>query len=143
MATAQEIPSEMKAAAIDRFGPPDVLHIETVPVPKLAKNEILVQVATAGVGTWDPDLIEGSFQDTKPRFPHVFGSDGAGTVVVPFLDCPTGEEGDQRPDEDDDVFERQARTLHPDVVEIPGNGGHPIALPRVRAWAARPVSAFR
>jgi NADPH:quinone reductase-like Zn-dependent oxidoreductase len=81
MTTTREIPTEMKAAAIDRFGPPEVIHTETLPVPKLGKREVLVQVATAGVGEWDPELIDGSFKIGKVRFPRVFGSDGAGTVV--------------------------------------------------------------
>jgi NADPH:quinone reductase-like Zn-dependent oxidoreductase len=82
MATAQEIPKQMRAAAMDRFGPPDVVHMETLPVPKLGKKDILVHVAIAGVGTWDPELVDGSFQDVKARFPRVLGSDGAGTVVA-------------------------------------------------------------
>lgn len=83
MATTQQIPTEMKAAAFDHFGSPDVIHTEVVPVPALAKKEVLVRVATAGVGTWDPDLADGSFQDVKKvRFPRVLGSDGAGTVVA-------------------------------------------------------------
>lgn len=82
MQTAHELPSKMKAAAIDRFGPPEVVHTEMLPVPRVGKNEILVKVAIAGVGTWDPALIDGSFQDAKRRFPIVFGSDGAGTVVA-------------------------------------------------------------
>ncbi|MDP2345536.1 MAG: NADP-dependent oxidoreductase [Deltaproteobacteria bacterium] len=82
MQTAHEIPSEMKAAAIDRFGLPEVIHTETLPVPRLGKNEILVEVAVAGVGSWDPALVDGSFQDAKRQFPIVFGSDGAGTVAA-------------------------------------------------------------
>jgi NADPH:quinone reductase-like Zn-dependent oxidoreductase len=82
MATAQEIPTEMRAAAMDCYGPPDVVHTETLPVPKLGKQEILIKVAIAGVGTWDPSLADGSFQDVNAAFPRVLGSDGAGTVVA-------------------------------------------------------------
>jgi len=82
MATAQEIPTEMRAAAMDRFGPPEVVHMETLAVPKLGKHEVLVRVSTAGVGTWDPEVVEGTLQDVKVRFPRVIGSDGAGTVVA-------------------------------------------------------------
>ena len=74
------IPNEMKAAAIDRFG--DVVHLENVPVPEPGKHEVLIKVATAGVGTWDPSLVDGSFQDIKPHFPRVLGSDGAGTIAA-------------------------------------------------------------
>ncbi len=82
MATAQEIPTEMRAAAMDQFGPPDVVHTEMLPVPKPGRREVLIRVAAAGVGTWDPSLVDGSFQDMKIRFPRVLGSDGAGTVVA-------------------------------------------------------------
>jgi NADPH:quinone reductase-like Zn-dependent oxidoreductase len=53
-----------------------------LPVPKLGKKDILVRVSTAGVGTWDPSLVDGSFEDIETRFPRVVGSDGAGTVVA-------------------------------------------------------------
>ena len=82
MATAKMIPKEMRAAAMDHFGSPDVVHTEKLPVPKLGKHDILVRVRTAGVGTWDPALVDGSFQDVKPRFPRVLGSDGAGTIAA-------------------------------------------------------------
>jgi NADPH:quinone reductase-like Zn-dependent oxidoreductase len=82
MATAREIPTKMKAAAVDRFGPPTNVHTELLPVPRLGTKEVLVEVAVAGVGVWDPYLIDGSFQTRKPRFPEVFGSDGAGTVAA-------------------------------------------------------------
>src|SRR5262245_51595080 len=82
MTTTQEIPTRMRAAAMDRFGPPKVVHTETVKVPKLGKKDVLVRVAIAGVGTWDPSLVDGSFQDVKVKFPRVLGSDGAGTVVA-------------------------------------------------------------
>jgi NADPH:quinone reductase-like Zn-dependent oxidoreductase len=32
----------MKAAAIDRFGPPSVLKLHALPVPELARNEVLI-----------------------------------------------------------------------------------------------------
>jgi NADPH2:quinone reductase len=82
MARAQKIPAEMRAAAMDHFGEPDVVHTETLPVPSLGRKEVLVRVATAGVGTWDTELVDGSFQVGEPTFPHLPGSDGAGTVVA-------------------------------------------------------------
>jgi NADPH:quinone reductase-like Zn-dependent oxidoreductase len=79
MATA-EIPAQMKAAAFDRFGSPEVVHLERVPVPELGARDVLVEVGTAGVGSWDPWLIEGSSTFAEARFPQWVGSDGAGTV---------------------------------------------------------------
>jgi len=80
MATATDIPTKMRAAAIDRFGAVDTVRVEVLPVPKLGAHDVLVEVATAGVGQWDPDMIDGSFQVGKVRFPQVLGSDGAGTI---------------------------------------------------------------
>lgn len=82
MATAQQLPREMRAAAMDHFGSPEVIHTETLPIPKLGKKDILVRVSSAAVGEWDPSLVDGTFQDVKVRFPRVIGSDGAGTVVA-------------------------------------------------------------
>lgn len=95
MATAQEIPTKMRAAAMDHFGSPDVIHTETLPVPKLGKRDILVRVATAGVGTWDPEMVSGEFEVVKTKFPRVLGSDGAGTVVAVGSGVEIYEVGDQ------------------------------------------------
>jgi len=43
---------------------------------------VLIQISTAGVGEWDPALIDGSFKIGADHFPRIFGSDGAGTVVA-------------------------------------------------------------
>lgn len=76
------IPREMKAAAVDRFGPPDVLHTATLPVPKPGKDEVLLRVDSAGIGVWDPWVREGGFDDGTTKFPYVMGNDGAGEVVA-------------------------------------------------------------
>jgi len=68
----------MKAAVIERFGGPGVLHIASIPVPELAAHEILICVHTAGIGVWDPWLRGGGMGSGK--FPLVLGTDGAGVV---------------------------------------------------------------
>lgn len=78
----QFIPSQMKAAALDHFGGPEVLHTETLPVPKPREREVLIRVDTAGVGVWGPWIREGGADRGKTRFPYVMGNDGAGTVVA-------------------------------------------------------------
>jgi NADPH:quinone reductase-like Zn-dependent oxidoreductase len=72
----------MKAAVLERFGPPDEMRIADIPVPELGEGEVLIRVEAAGVGAWDPELGEGSFGADHARFPMVLGSDGAGTVVA-------------------------------------------------------------
>ena len=78
-----KVPEQMKAAVIDRFGrPEEVMRVTTVPVPEVGGDEVLIRVAAAGVGPWDPELCEGQFGRDGDHFPRVLGSDGAGTVVV-------------------------------------------------------------
>ena len=74
------LPKTMKAAVIDKFGGPQVLHVASIPVPEPGENEILLQVHSAGVGSWDPWVREGG--SSVKKFPQVIGSDGAGTVVA-------------------------------------------------------------
>ena len=74
------VPKTMKAAVIDKFGGPSVLHVATVPVPDVGEREILIRVHAAGVSSWDPWLREGGMCGGK--FPQVLGSDGSGTVVA-------------------------------------------------------------
>lgn len=56
----------MKAAILNSYGPPTVLHIMEVPKPKINKTEILVQVKAAAVTSAD-SRIRGA------RFPKGFG----------------------------------------------------------------------
>lgn len=75
----------MRAAAIEQFGGTEQLKYMDIPVPVPDKGEILIRMAAAGVGAWDPREREGEFArftDTPPAFPYVLGSDGAGEVVA-------------------------------------------------------------
>src|SRR5678815_2553511 len=76
------LPEKMKAVAIDRFGGPDVLHTASLPVPKPADDEILIELEVAGVGVWDPAVREGELEPDRTDFPYVIGNDGAGRVVA-------------------------------------------------------------
>jgi NADPH2:quinone reductase len=71
----------MKAAAIDRFGPPSVLKLHTLPVPEPGPGEVLIALHAAGVGIWDADIRAGWWPQGRPRFPLVLGTDGAGIVA--------------------------------------------------------------
>jgi NADPH2:quinone reductase len=75
------IPATMRAAAIDRFGGPDVLSIHALPVPVPNAQEMLIALDAAGVGIWDAGLRDGSWGDGEEHFPLGLGVDGAGTVV--------------------------------------------------------------
>lgn len=74
------LPKTMKAAVIDKFGGPQVLHVASIPVPEPGDNEVLICVHSAGIGVWDPWLREGG--SGAGKFPLVLGSDGAGIVAA-------------------------------------------------------------
>ncbi len=76
------IPAQMKAAAIDRYGGPEVLHAETLPVPQPGPTQVLVRLDSAGIGVWDPSVRSGELELGSRRFPQVIGNDGAGEVVA-------------------------------------------------------------
>jgi NADPH:quinone reductase-like Zn-dependent oxidoreductase len=69
----------MKAVRIHRFGGPEVLVIEDVPVPTPGEQEVLVRVAAAGVAPWDPLIREGR-SEVSPQPPLTLGSDLSGVV---------------------------------------------------------------
>ena len=74
------IPKVMLAAAIDRFGDADEITIQTLPLPALAPNEVMISIDIAGVGPWDAKIRAGSYPDRKPRFPLVLGDKAIHTV---------------------------------------------------------------
>lgn len=95
---AATVPKTMQAAAIDRFGGLETISLQTLPVPALDADEILVRVESAGVGAWDPFEREGGFAElykTQPKFPYVLGSEGAGTVAAVGRSVRTFKPGDR------------------------------------------------
>ena len=79
---APTVPATMRAAAVDRFGPPAALRLRTLPVPEPESREVLIALHAAGVGVWDASIRDGTWQPAgRSRFPLVPGIDGAGIVV--------------------------------------------------------------
>jgi len=77
------IPDTMKAAAVNRFGPPSTLTLHEVAVPRPGPNEVLIAIDTAGIGSWDASIRDGSWRKPgRAHFPLVPGVDGAGIVVA-------------------------------------------------------------
>jgi NADPH:quinone reductase-like Zn-dependent oxidoreductase len=72
----------MRAAAIDRFGPPQVVKVRTLPEPQCGAQEVLIAIDTAGVGIWDAKTRSGKWAEGDAAFPLILGVDGAGTVVA-------------------------------------------------------------
>ena len=59
------------------------LTLHEVPVPKPGPHEVLIAIETAGIGSWDASIRDGSWRKPgRPRFPLVPGVDGAGVVVA-------------------------------------------------------------
>jgi NADPH2:quinone reductase len=76
------VPEIMRAAAIDRAGGPEVLSLHTLPTPVPEKDEVLIALDAAGVGSWDADMRAGWWPSGRMRFPMVLGTDGAGVIAA-------------------------------------------------------------
>src|SRR6188508_1688229 len=77
--TRQSIPSTMRAAAIDKFGPP----------------EVLIAVHATGVGIWDTDFRKGTYKEGRTKFPLVLGMDGSGVIAEVGKSVRRFKPGDQ------------------------------------------------
>lgn len=72
----------MRAVYYDQFGPADVLKVGDRPMPEPAPDEVLVQVACAGVNPIDRRLRNGELQEFFMRtWPITPGWDVAGRIV--------------------------------------------------------------
>lgn len=69
----------MKAVRVHKFGGPDALMIDELPIPSPGPGELLVRVAAAGVGPWDALIREGKSKVSPPP-PLILGSDLSGVV---------------------------------------------------------------
>ena len=81
---SSSIPQAMQAAAIDRFGGPEVIRVQSLPVPTPGAGEVLIGLDTAGIGVWDPYVRDGRVRAERRRLAsrRCIGNDGAGTVVA-------------------------------------------------------------
>jgi NADPH:quinone reductase-like Zn-dependent oxidoreductase len=75
----------VKAVVYDRYGPPDVLRVEEVPVPAPAAGQVRVKIAATSVNLSDWECLRGSPAYARIgglRFPacRTLGSDIAGLV---------------------------------------------------------------
>ncbi len=71
----------MRALILDRYGPPDVLHLADRPTPEAAPGQVLVRVLFSGVNPIDLGVRAGRVLPDEPgRLPMVLGWDGAGII---------------------------------------------------------------
>ncbi len=77
----QSAPDTMKAVVAHEYGGPDVLKLETIPVPRPKENEVLVKVIASGVNPADPLIISGEYaREFGTHLPLIPGYDVAGVV---------------------------------------------------------------
>ena len=70
----------MKAVRYHTLGGPEVLRYEEVPAPRVADQDVLIEMAAAGVNFADLNRVRGLYP-VKPTFPAMLGSEVAGTVT--------------------------------------------------------------
>ncbi|KAL7412560.1 hypothetical protein BDY24DRAFT_391837 [Mrakia frigida] len=74
-----DIPGTMQALLIEKTGGPEVIQLETVPVPTLEEGEVLIRVEYAGVNFADTYFRGGLY---PVPFPFVMGQEAAGKLVA-------------------------------------------------------------
>ncbi len=78
---SDSLPETMQAAGFDAPGGPEVLRLETVPVPRPGAGEVLVRVAYAGVNR--PDVIQRQgFYPPPPGASPIPGLEISGEIVA-------------------------------------------------------------
>lgn len=129
------VPRTMRAAVYDRFGAPEVVHIEEVPVPQPGANDILIRVVASTVSAADHRMRARDFPPGiellaipvvglfRPRR-RILGMDFAGIVEAVGADITRFAPGDE-------------------IVGMTGSafGGHAeyLVLPQTAAIAAKPA----
>ena len=90
----------MKAIVRETYGPPDVLHVEDVPLPTLRDGDVLVKVNAASANAGDWHLLRGTpfpFRLVaglrRPKF-KIIGTDIAGRVEAVGRDVTQFRPGD-------------------------------------------------
>ena len=77
------LPSTMRAARIHRYGPPEVLQIESVPMPTLGPDDVLVEVHAAAINVVDCKIRSGRQAGVvRLSLPWTLGLDVSGVVAA-------------------------------------------------------------
>lgn len=85
----------MRGAQYFRYGPPDVLQINDVPIPTPRRSELLLKVIACSVNRADAIARSGGTRLTNgPRFPKGTGVDVVGEVVARGDNCSRHDIGD-------------------------------------------------
>src|SRR5699024_10996431 len=72
----------MKAIVIDQYGGKEQLKERDMPMPKIADNQVLLEVHATSINPIDWKLREGYLKEMQPlEFPIILGWDAAGVIV--------------------------------------------------------------
>src|SRR6266851_2159645 len=71
----------MRAVVLRRFGAPEVLQLEEVPIPEPGVGEVLVQVHAVSVNRTLDVLVRHDGNNRGVRLPHVLGVDPSGVIT--------------------------------------------------------------
>ena len=88
----------MKAVQIHKFGGPDALAVEELPIPSPGKGEVLVKLDLAGVNYIDVYMRDGSYgrsQTYRTPLPMTLGMEGGGSVAALGPDTRAVSVGDR------------------------------------------------
>jgi NADPH2:quinone reductase len=74
----------MKAAVVERFGPPEVLAEQEVPDPRVGREDVLIEVAFSNVTFVETQIRSGRAPNPSmlPQLPAILGNGVGGTVVA-------------------------------------------------------------
>ncbi|XP_069688395.1 quinone oxidoreductase-like [Periplaneta americana] len=95
----------MRALRIHKFGGPENLKLENIPIPPVGDSEVLVRVHAAGINPVDTYIREGAYA-ALPTLPAVLGREVAGQIEETGKNVSKFKKGDR-------VF-----------ACLPGNGGY-------------------
>jgi NADPH:quinone reductase-like Zn-dependent oxidoreductase len=83
MTIPHPLPERMRAWRVHRFGGPEVLQLDTAPVPSPGPGEVLVEIAAASINPVDWKMRGGYLRaGMQVTLPHVLGRDCAGTIAA-------------------------------------------------------------
>ncbi|MFQ6329918.1 zinc-binding alcohol dehydrogenase family protein [Nocardia sp. CWNU-33] len=80
-----EAPETMRAAVLDAPGPPEALHLRTLPIPTPQRGQVLIRVRAFGLNRSELHTRLGPAEGVT--FPRVLGIEAVGEVAA----CPGGE----------------------------------------------------
>ena len=88
--------ADMQAVRYDRYGAPEVLYVDTIPIPVAKPEEVLVRVHAASVNGIDLTVRSGALRlFTGRKFPRGTGDDFVGEIVASGASSTAFKAGDR------------------------------------------------